>query len=213
MSDWLFWGFIAVASVAIVVLPICTFPLHRKPAGDLTRMYLPALHISDITSGNPVYKLEHECWPTQPVLRFDLPRTADWFGHDSTCRTYPCSTVTPTRAAIDGSALNAPTRAKVDYWLTGLGTRDQINAAGYEAVPVTEFGSVETRYVKGRRIEGHRGQVEPRVAVQPTVTPRSGLATGAEFAESMRNAERTREYLRREPEPGGRPDWLPGGPV
>jgi hypothetical protein len=127
MSNWLFWAFIFIASVSIVALPILTFPLHRRsrPAGDLLR--LPRLRVP----GSAIDRLEHECWPTQ---------TAEWFGHDTTCRTYPCYTVTSTRA-------------EVDYWLTGLGTREQINAAGYEAVPVTELGSHETRYVPGRRRE------------------------------------------------------------
>lgn len=171
--------FLAVAAFVVI---LATWVLWSK------RKSRPAVRLHP--PGNPIHRLEHECWPTQ---------TVEWFGHDDRCATCGARRLgvpnhldnplwKPGPVLPEGWTIEQrPTRAEVDYWLTGLGTREQINAAGYEAVSVIELGSTETRYVKGRRIEGHRGQVEPRVAVHPTATPRA--------------------------EQGGRPDWLPGDPV
>jgi hypothetical protein len=154
--------------------------------------------------GNPIYALEHECWPTQ---------TIEWFGHDDTCATCGAR-----RLGVPNHLDNplwkqgrllphvSPTPAEVDYWLTGLGTWEQIRRAGYEPVPVTELGSAETRYVKGWRIdEWQRGQVEPRVAARPLVIPR------ADWREP--GAPPDWDPANWTLEQGGRPDWLPGDPV
>lgn len=148
MSGWLLWPLSIAGTVLLLVavlrprfLLFWTCPKPR-PVVDLVWPRLP---------GNPVYRLEHECWPDQ---------TVEWFGHDDRCATCGAR-----RLGVPNHLDNplwkpgrllphvSPTPAEVDYWLTGLGTREQINAAGYEAVSVTELGSAETRYVKGRRLE------------------------------------------------------------